>query len=117
MKKIILGLTLFASLLFSYDKWKDELIIQKGVFNMFSDETSKYFCEHKDKPALAKEILEHFKSQNINYYYSHKDAIDNLPMKLIESTEKNNYGCPPGYKVSGSCGHLTCFKEVNSHDF
>lgn len=113
MKKIFLGLTLFSSLLFCNDKWKNELDIHGGILkNNLSKETSKYFCEHTNKDSLANEILENFKKQDLNFYNSHKSAIDILPMQLIKSTEKNDLSCPSGYVVTGSCGDWKCSNEV-----
>jgi hypothetical protein len=113
MKKIVLGMTLFSSLLFCNDSWKNELDIHGVILkNNLSQETSKYFCEHKDKDSLAKEILEHLKKQDFAFYNSHKSAIDTLPMQLIKSTEKNGTRCPIGYTVTGNCGEWKCSKEI-----
>lgn len=88
MKKIILGLVTVSSFVFSYDNWKNELIVEKGIFNNFSNQTEKYFCESQNKEELAKEILEFFKSQNKEFYETHKNEVNKLPMQLIKSTEK-----------------------------
>lgn len=111
MKKIVLGITLFSSLLLCNDQWKNELDIHGGVLNNnLSKETSKYFCEHTNKDSLANEILEHFKKQDLGFYNSHKSAIDVLPMQLINGTEKSNLSCPSGYIATGSCGDWKCSK-------
>lgn len=115
MKKIVLGISLLSSLLLSNDQWKNELDIHGGILNNnLSQETKKYFCEHKDKNSLANEILENFKKQDLEFYNSHKSAIDVLPMQLIKSTEKSNLSCPSGYIATGSCGDWKCSKELVS---
>ena len=106
MEKIIFGILFISSTIFA--NWQQELDIHKGYMNTLS---IKSLCTHPNKEKLAEEILEFFKKQDEVYYHKHKDAIDDLPMKLIESTREAV--CPSGYTVVGECGSWVCTENIN----